>query len=912
MLLTLLTAASAAYTEEGKTSLPAFPGAEGYGAIATGGRGGKVIHVTNLNSKGPGSLQWACSQIGPRIVVFDVSGVIKPPNTSKGKRWLAVRRNNITIAGQTAPGAGITIDGEISLARPDSTDKQPPQPKGPIDNVIIRFLRSRPISDHGNANCTISGSTRTIVDHVSGAWAADQAFNGSWAFKSQSYRTYQWCAIEETDIYLEGGDEPHAFATFVKRYGRTKTVNFSWHHCLLANHMGRCPLYGPDSGEFSNNLIHNSRTTWRNDRLTISAGDIETDTEKRRTINWMGNFYSMGPGGIISAVRAYMPPWPASSVGQVPENGGSYRKVHYFDGDYFAIDGYAGMEKYTGSKVKMLPDKPWPTSNLRTHTAEETRELILAHAGCLPRDAVGKRTIAEARTGTGTWGANVPEGGIMEGLKPGTPPKDTDSDGMPDKWEKKHSLDPNDPKDCSRTVPAGASPGDRHKGYTYIEYYINELADTKIAEALTEYRLNTEPAKPWDKPAEALRPASTPHKTVQEMVKAVQEQSMKKGTRTHAAWFAVQQLSRMGEKAIPAVPELVKQLGNGKDDPRGVAFAAWALGAIGPAAKDAVPDLIKTLRAEHNTKRGKWSYCPYGFIAWAIGRIGLDGEQAKEAVPLLVKMLREKKFTRAPDIAVWILSRVGTSAEPAMPELLRALTGGRQGLFSAEALSNIGKPAVPGLVKILEKSEPEAQANAAHALGLIGERAKPAIPALIKSLQNSNPLVRSSVIPALVDVNPKDQKVLDALVKALDDEHFGVRHKAARALGKAGPSETAVAALKKALSDSRREVKRAAALSLGNIGKAAIPVLTKALSGNDTYVRTYAARAMGNVGKGTVPELISALSDKDAEVRREAVWSLGRLGTEANKAESALKNVLNDDDYMVRYAACEVLKRIDR
>jgi pectate lyase len=105
---------------------------------------------------------------------------------------------------------------------------------------------------------------------------------------------------------------------------------------------------------------------------------------------------------------------------------------------------------------------------------------VLAQAGCLPRDAVSKRAVQEVRTATGSWGRHDPEGGLMAGLTPGKPPVDSDSDGMPDAWEAAHGLNPKDPADAGRTVPAGASENDRHKGYTYIEFYINELADRLI------------------------------------------------------------------------------------------------------------------------------------------------------------------------------------------------------------------------------------------------------------------------------------------------------------------------------------------------------------------------------------------------------------------------------------------------
>ena len=124
---------------------------------------------------------------------------------------------------------------------------------------------------------------------------------------------------------------------------------------------------------------------------------------------------------------------------------------------------------------------PWPAPPVDTQPHDKAYERVLAEVGCFPRDAVSKRTIDEVRKGTGKWGRHEPKGGLMVGLQPGTPPKYSDNDGMPDAWETAHKLNPNDPADGNRIVPAGASKDDRHRGYTYIEFYINELADKLIA-----------------------------------------------------------------------------------------------------------------------------------------------------------------------------------------------------------------------------------------------------------------------------------------------------------------------------------------------------------------------------------------------------------------------------------------------
>jgi len=889
--------------------LPAFPGAEGFGAVATGGRGGRVIKVTNLKGSGPGSLQWACSREGPRIVVFDVSGLIRPSNRSRNGRWISIRQDNITIAGQTAPGAGITVEGVVSTRIADLNipkEKRPPYSRKTKD-VIIRFLRVRPTEggDIRKKNKNVRSleflhCQRAIADHVSGSWGLDECFDPGYSEGDDRF-TIQWCGIEESDLQLERGAEPHNFAML------SVCQHLTMHHNLFAHHAGRSPAISAYQIDFRNNVAYNVGYGYYGCRTR------EFKAKGQAQHNVAGNYWKAGPCGIIGA-RAYWPPLVRASA---LVNPGKKRCKTYFDGDYLDWQGYRAPI----SNKELVTDKPWSMPTGPTHTAEEAYELVLAHAGCLPRDTVSARTIAEVRTRTGSYGFHGPAGGLMEGLRAGEAPPDTDNDGMPDAWEKAHKLDPNDPADNNRIVPAGASPGDRHKDYTYIEYYINELADIKVAEALTRWRLDRPQTKPWDKPADQLSGFGRRHKSLEEMVAAVTKQSIeiKRKGNTQLAWLAIQQMNRMGKDAAPAVPELVKNLAKGKSDPWAVCFCAWALGAIGPAAKDAVPNLIKAFKSEQNTSHGKWDFPPYGFIAWALGRIGLTAEQVRETVPVLAKRLHGKDLSAQNNVA-WVLSRVGAAAEPAMPELLRALDKDHwphkyAGYFSARALGNIGKPAIPGLCKVFAGGDAAARANAARALGWMGADAKEAVPALIGRFKNdSSGTVRGRAAVALIEIDPTGAEVISALAEALGDKAYGVRHTVAKVLGTCGPAaKAAIPALEKALKDERKEVKRAAALALGKIGKDAVPVLEKALGTNDPFVRRYAARALGNVGDGaagSVNDFVKALADTDAEVRREAVWSLGLIGPAAKGAAGALKKTLNDEDYVVRYAAAEALKRI--
>ncbi|MFO7898951.1 MAG: HEAT repeat domain-containing protein, partial [Planctomycetota bacterium] len=653
----------------GDRALPAFPGAEGFGAVSVGGRGGRVIKVTNLKPKGPGSLQWALEQPGPRIIVFEVSGVIVPPHVSKGRRYLSIHHSNVTIAGQTAPGAGITINGMLSTRRG--------RKEKTLHDVTIRFLRVRPTAAKGSGRnlraLELDNCERIIVDHVSGSWSKDDCFE----LYSGKDATVQWCASEESDIWLEGGDEPHNFGMITGYHGpRPITV----HHTLLAHHRSRTPLSGSYPFDFRNNVLYNSGEGM----LFI----VRANESARHSTNIVGNYSKAGPGGMIG-VRIYRPPYTAGRGPIKPYRKGNGR--FYLDGNYMDwLGGYVEPWK-RGRPRKNVVDKEFADyPKVSTHTAEEAHRLVAAAAGCLPRDAVSKRTIRELRTRGGSWGCHIPDGGLMEGLEPGDAPPDSDGDGMPDDWETEQELDPNDPADAKKTVPKGASPGDRHAGYTYVEYYVNDCADRLVAGAFTHARLDVLIPKDGGFRAGGLSPMAEHHGSLAAMLAAIKDQNMARQnakdrrTRedTDAAWLAVQQLSRLGAKAKPAVPKLIEMLE--ADDRRTATFAAWALGAIGRHAKEAVPALSRALEKDWKARHGKWDWCPVGFAAWALGRIGND---AAPAAPALGRVISSGKHPWATDACLWALTQM--DAEPAMDVLLAHV----EHPHAAQALANIGPAA---------------------------------------------------------------------------------------------------------------------------------------------------------------------------------------------------------------------------
>jgi pectate lyase len=408
--------------------LPAFPGAEGFGATTPGGRGGRVIKVTNLNPSGPGSLQAACQAEGPRIAVFEVSGVIKGD--------IVITQPHLTIAGQTAPGGGITIEGMLRANYAD-----PPS----VHDVVVRFLRVRASPGGGAQGDAIQFSTikNAVIDHVSCSWAEDETID---LYANASDVTVQWCTIEESSTagHPEGR---HNYGIITGR----KSGRITLHHNLFAHHARRNPAIGSGPAEFRNNVVYNFRDGWSHEGNFGRAG-----------FNIIGNYYKGGPSDpdifpfcFREGVPYYLRDNYIVGVGMVQDPWAEADKLY-------------GLRYYQDKGTKQKEEEPMPP--VVTHTPQEAYRMVLARAGCLPRDAVTKRIIQETRTGTGAWGRRAASD-LMEGLAPGTPPPDSDHDGMPDGWEASHGLDP----ECDDSAKTMAS------GYTAIEEYVNELAEQLIA-----------------------------------------------------------------------------------------------------------------------------------------------------------------------------------------------------------------------------------------------------------------------------------------------------------------------------------------------------------------------------------------------------------------------------------------------
>ena len=405
-------------------SLPAFPGAEGFGAATPGGRGGKVIKVTTLKASGPGSLNAACQTPGPRIVVFEVSGVIRGD--------VAITQPHITIAGQTAPGAGITIEGLLRTSLRGWNSKTEAQP-GDHD-VVVRFLRVRARPGRGNTgDCLqLSACDRAVIDHCSFAWSEDETID-LWARSTNI--TIQWCALEESSA--KKGEPWHKFGLIAG--GRSNSISI--HHNLFAHHMIRSPCIGSGPADFRNNVVYHFEQGFVHHNNYIGKPGF----------NFVGNYYKRGGR-----------PWCEFRRGA----------RYYLRNNFIEGKGLVRGNPHLPGVV----EEPTRVPPVKTHSPQEAYRLVLKRAGCFPRDAVSKRTIKEVMTGTGSYGRHAPKD-LMQGLTAGKPPKDSDDDGMPDAWERVHKLNPDDMSDGNKIVPPGASRGDRHAGYTYLEYYLNGLAD---------------------------------------------------------------------------------------------------------------------------------------------------------------------------------------------------------------------------------------------------------------------------------------------------------------------------------------------------------------------------------------------------------------------------------------------------
>lgn len=453
-------------------ALPAFPGAEGFGADTPGGRGGKVYEVTNLKNAGPRSFRAAVEASGPRIVVFRVGGIIDVEHP-----FIQISNPYITIVGQTAPGDGITLRNAASNGY---------SPLAIITHdVVIRHLRIRPgatPADQGGSDCINAGlggriqkpASNVVLDHLSLSWATDEQVDISTG--SQNV-TLQWCILSEG----LNSRNPRGSTNYGMLIGGRNTGNISVHHNLFAHTQYRNPQHTSDGiVDVVNNVMYNY----------FSGGLILANGFGWPVIgNAVGNYAKTGPktqypkNGILLKHVAGQPPmsiYVRDNVGPGRPNGtGPQSASVKCDSGETHHGPWRGCDPST-----YIVEKPFPAPAVTVHSAPDALKRVLEGAGAtLPRrDSVDARVVADVRNGTGDYISDPSEVGGWPAFSSGTALPDTDHDGMPDRWEVQYRLNPNDPSD-------GAADRDGD-GYTNVEEYLNGTDPTTPSPRSAAQRLN--------------------------------------------------------------------------------------------------------------------------------------------------------------------------------------------------------------------------------------------------------------------------------------------------------------------------------------------------------------------------------------------------------------------------------------
>ena len=483
-----------------QAQVPAFPGAEGHGRYTTGGRGGKIVHVTNLNDKGTGSFRQAVSGSDKKIVVFDVGGVIAlSSNVNIGA--------NTTILGQTAPAPGITL--RYYTVNPAG------------NNIVMRFIRIRrgeekDVNDGADAS-TARHYTGIMLDHCSFSWSIDEVAS----FYDNNNFTMQWCTIGESLNNAGHNKGAHGYG------GIWGGKLASFHHNLICHVNNRSPRFNGaryDWTGYTGNKLY-SQYKWQNavqaenvdfrNCVVYNCGNGCYGGPGGGKINMVNNYYKTGPAGTTDRLTTvtvgaegnasgYPKYWTMTSRyylsgNQINSNTNTgWSNMSYDDGTYL-INGkrYSpDPNHYNGNDVTYVKnssgtdcvciqlDEPGPVGEVTTHSAKTTFDKVLSYAGAsLTPDDVDTRYFTEARNGTATYSGSVTKkkgridkvsdvNGYTE-ANFGTGSReagfDTDKDGIPDEWETANGLNPDNATDALTYTL------DPAKYYTNIEVYANSL-----------------------------------------------------------------------------------------------------------------------------------------------------------------------------------------------------------------------------------------------------------------------------------------------------------------------------------------------------------------------------------------------------------------------------------------------------
>jgi hypothetical protein len=491
-------------TTENDNLVRAFPGAEGGGMYATGGRGGKVIHVTNLNDAGTGSLRAALAQSGARTIVFDVAGIIELAS------GVSINSGDVTIAGQTAPGYGICLKNYTVEVK--------------ADNVIIRFMHFRPgnaVNSDGEDAIWGRYHKNIIIDHCSMSWSEDECSS----FYANKNFTMQWCLLAES-LHNSGHSKgSHGYG------GIWGGASASFHHNLLAHHDSRNPRFDSPNTYSENNTsntvasLKERAVDFRNN-VDYNFCNFPAYGGEGITVNFVGNTYKWGPASVGGAGKSFN--------GDGTENANKICKRSYFyqvDGKYTtggvtydegaaniyignnsnAFDSSIDASSTTGATLTAdnkqgfvlnadtysakKKDITWLTAPVAiigngnhcyvtTHSASDAYSAVLSYAGaCLQRDAVDTRVAGDVKNTTySSKASNGSQFGIIDTPADGggypaysatseqlAKVTDTDGDGIPDWWEDAYGLNKNSSAD------GNAKTLDTTSRYTNLEVYLHWL-----------------------------------------------------------------------------------------------------------------------------------------------------------------------------------------------------------------------------------------------------------------------------------------------------------------------------------------------------------------------------------------------------------------------------------------------------
>lgn len=454
-------------TSDPSAPLAAFPGAEGFGAYATGGRDGSVIYVTNLNATGPGSLQWAIDQPGARYILFKVSGLI---NTQ-----IHLTNGDVTIAGQTSPG-GITIRGLVT----DETPYQDQTVRAPEDfaeNWILQHIRIRPgATGPADDGLRLRYTRNAIVDHVSIGNALDEAIEISYSNNITVQNTLLAETIGDHAFYggilMNYSNPAYGFAL----------DNVSLHHNVFNRIEGRLPEGSRESAAAANSFMNLelSNNLYWDPRFFVALG-VDTAVAGRQPIYWrlnaVNNFfrtangfqYGMFDDQILNVARNEL--FVSGNTMNLYPSRSDY-ELFYCCNDYPAETSPDATSRLAQARMTR---HPFPTI---TYTpTDQLRTALLNTAGAWPRDPMDTRLMSFVASNT-LSGAPTDTNPAGDGLMPAftgpapAAPIDTDSDGMPDAWEIVKGTNPTVANTNARTLSS--------VGYTDLEVYLNELSTSRI------------------------------------------------------------------------------------------------------------------------------------------------------------------------------------------------------------------------------------------------------------------------------------------------------------------------------------------------------------------------------------------------------------------------------------------------